>query len=77
MRWLSTSPGIELWFKQILHGSTLRAAADEDRLPAATRASSVWRIAKLLVDQIHILESHDADQFLRSRSTHQASGFHH
>src|SRR5215203_5582635 len=49
----------ELWFKQILH--ELDAAillVEEDRVPAASRAlTRVVKIEKLLVDQIHILET--------------------
>src|SRR5690242_21151335 len=49
----------ELWFKQILH--ELDAAIQfllDDRLPAATRAiERIVVIEKLLVQQIHILES--------------------
>ena len=53
----------ELWFKQILH--EIDAAIilmGEDRLAAAARAMRrVVEIEKLLVTQIHILETHDAD----------------
>ena len=68
----------ELWFKQILH--ELDAAIqflDEDRLPAATRAiSRVADIEKLLVQQIHILESMTPISFLGFRDQlNPASGF--
>jgi tryptophan 2,3-dioxygenase len=68
----------ELWFKQILH--ELDAAIqllEEDRVPAATRAlKRVVDIEKLLVDQIHILESMTPISFLRFRDELKpASGF--
>jgi len=68
----------ELWFKQILH--ELDAAIqfmDEDRLPAATRAlKRVVDIEKLLVNQIHILESMAPISFLAFRDQlNPASGF--
>jgi tryptophan 2,3-dioxygenase len=68
----------ELWFKQILH--ELDAAIsmlDEDRLPAATRAiKRVVEIEKLLVNQIHILESMSPISFLQFRDElNPASGF--
>jgi len=67
-----------LWFKQILH--ELDAAIqfmDEDRLPAATRAlKRVVDIEKLLVNQIHILESMAPISFLAFRDQlNPASGF--
>ena len=59
----------ELWFKQILH--ELDAAIqfmEEDRVPAATRAvKRVVDIEKLLVNQIHILESMTPISFLSFR----------
>ena len=68
----------ELWFKQILH--ELDAAIlllEEDRVPAATRAvKRVVDIEKLLVDQIHILESMTPISFLAFRDQlNPASGF--
>src|SRR4026207_2043097 len=68
----------ELWFKQILH--ELDAAIqflEEDRLPAATRAiSRVVDIEKLLLQQIHILESMTPISFLAFRDQlNPASGF--
>ena len=68
----------ELWFKQILH--ELDAAIQflqEDRLPAATRAiKRVVDIEKLLVQQIHVLESMTPISFLAFRDElNPASGF--
>ena len=68
----------ELWFKQILH--ELDAAIvfmEEDRVPAAARAiTRVVQIEKLLVDQIHILESMTPISFLAFRDQlNPASGF--
>ena len=68
----------ELWFKQILH--ELDAAIqfmEEDRVPAATRAvERVVEIEKLLVNQIHILESMAPISFLAFRDQlNPASGF--
>src|ERR671938_271886 len=68
----------ELWFKQILH--ELDAAiqlVEEDRVPAATRAlKRVVEIEKLLVNQIHILESMTPISFLAFREQlNPASGF--
>ena len=68
----------ELWFKQILH--ELDAAIqflEEDRLPAATRAvNRIANIEKLLVQQIHILESMTPISFLAFRDQlNPASGF--
>jgi len=68
----------ELWFKQILH--ELDAAIqfmEEDRVPAATRAlERVVDIEKLLVNQIHILESMTPISFLAFRDQlNPASGF--
>ena len=68
----------ELWFKQILH--ELDAAIqflEEDRLPAATRAvNRIVVIEKLLVQQIHILESMTPISFLAFRDQlNPASGF--
>ncbi|HJP95542.1 MAG TPA: tryptophan 2,3-dioxygenase family protein [Pyrinomonadaceae bacterium] len=68
----------ELWFKQILH--ELDAAItflEEDRLPAATRAlKRVVEIEKLLLNQIHILETMTPISFLAFRDQlNPASGF--
>src|SRR5580765_4319255 len=68
----------ELWFKQILH--ELDAGIQfliEDRVPAATRAiKRIVDIEKLLVQQIHILESMAPISFLAFRDQlNPASGF--
>lgn len=68
----------ELWFKQILH--ELDAAIqflEEDRVPAATRAlKRVVEIEKVLVNQIHILETMTPISFLEFRDRlNPASGF--
>ena len=68
----------ELWFKQILH--ELDAGIQfllEDRVPAATRAiKRIVDIEKLLVQQIHILESMTPISFLAFRDQlNPASGF--
>lgn len=68
----------ELWFKQILH--ELDAAnrfLNQDRLAAATRAlERVVEIEKLLVNQIHLLETMTPISFLGFRDElNPASGF--
>lgn len=68
----------ELWFKQILH--EIDAAISllaQDRLPAATRAlKRVVEIEKLLLDQIHIMETMTPINFLAFRDElNPASGF--
>ena len=68
----------ELWFKQILH--EIDAAIElmnNERLAAATRAiRRVVDIEKLLVTQIHILESMSPISFLQFRDElNPASGF--
>src|SRR5215813_1818333 len=68
----------ELWFKQILH--ELDAAIqlmEEDHVPAAIRAlNRIVAIEKLLVNQIHILESMTPISFLKFRDElNPASGF--
>lgn len=68
----------ELWFKQILH--EIDAAIkfiNEDRLPPATRAiERVVEIEKILVRQIHILETMTPINFLGFRDElNPASGF--
>ncbi len=68
----------ELWFKQILH--ELDAAIvfmNEDRLVAASRTMRrVVEIEKLLVNQIHILETMSPISFLAFRDElNPASGF--
>ena len=68
----------ELWFKQVLHEIDFAAAAvAEDRAPAAARAlSRVAEIEKLLVTQIHILETMTPINFLGFRDQLKpASGF--
>ncbi|HET8781915.1 MAG TPA: tryptophan 2,3-dioxygenase family protein [Pyrinomonadaceae bacterium] len=68
----------ELWFKQILHEIDAAIAfIAQDRLPAATRAvKRVVDIEKLLLDQIHILESMTPINFLAFRDQlNPASGF--
>lgn len=68
----------ELWFKQILH--EIDAAIKfitEDRLPPATRAlQRIVEIEKILVQQIHILETMTPMGFLSFRDElNPASGF--
>jgi tryptophan 2,3-dioxygenase len=68
----------ELWFKQILHElDAANILLEEDRVPAATRAvKRIVDIEKLLVDQIHILESMTPISFLAFRDQlNPASGF--
>lgn len=68
----------ELWFKQILHEiDAAISLLEQDRLPAATRAlKRVVDIEKLLLDQIHILESMTPINFLAFRDQlNPASGF--
>lgn len=68
----------ELWFKQVLHEIDAAALAmSEDRAPLATRAlSRVVEIEKLLVTQIHILETMTPINFLGFRDElNPASGF--
>lgn len=68
----------ELWFKQILHELDAAARAmREDRPPAATRALlRVVEIEKLLVTQIHVLETMTPINFLGFRDQlNPASGF--
>lgn len=68
----------ELWFKQILHElDAAMSLLNEDRLAAATRAiKRVVDIEKLLVNQIHILESMTPISFLSFRDElNPASGF--
>lgn len=68
----------ELWFKQILHevDATIEHM-NEDRAVAATRAMRrVVEIEKVLVDQIHILETMTPISFLGFRDElNPASGF--
>src|ERR1043165_2451201 len=68
----------ELWFKQVLH--ELDAAIqflEDDRVPVATRAvKRIVEIEKLLVNQIHILETMTPINFLEFRDRlNPASGF--
>ncbi len=68
----------ELWFKQTLHElDAVISSLGEDRLQAATRAlKRVVEIEKLLVNQIHILESMTPISFLAFRDQlNPASGF--
>lgn len=68
----------ELWFKQILHEIDAAARAmREERAPAATRAlARVVEIEKLLVAQIHVLETMTPINFLGFRDQlNPASGF--
>ena len=68
----------ELWFKQILHElDAAIALLDEDRVAAAARAvKRIVEIEKLLVNQIHILESMTPISFLAFRDQlNPASGF--
>ncbi|HKE56509.1 MAG TPA: tryptophan 2,3-dioxygenase family protein, partial [Pyrinomonadaceae bacterium] len=69
----------ELWFKQILHeiDAAISLLLDQDRLSSATRAlKRVVEIEKLLVNQIHILETMTPISFLGFRDQlNPASGF--
>ena len=68
----------ELWFKQILHEiDAANLAMREDRAPLASRAlARVVEIEKLLVAQIHILETMTPINFLGFRDQlNPASGF--
>lgn len=68
----------ELWFKQILHElDAAIALMNEDRLSAAARAMQrVVEIEKLLVTQIHLLETMTPISFLGFRDElNPASGF--
>src|SRR2546423_12502141 len=68
----------ELWFKQILHEVDAAACAmREARAPSASRAlARVAEIEKLLVTQIHILETMTPINFLGFRDQlNPASGF--
>ncbi|MET0621617.1 MAG: tryptophan 2,3-dioxygenase family protein [Pyrinomonadaceae bacterium] len=68
----------ELWFKQILHEvDAALSAMREDRAPSAARAlARVVEIEKLLVTQIHILETMSPISFLGFRDQlNPASGF--
>ncbi|HEY0003974.1 MAG TPA: tryptophan 2,3-dioxygenase family protein [Pyrinomonadaceae bacterium] len=68
----------ELWFKQVLHEiDAAIALTNEDRAPLATRAlRRVCEIEKVLVQQIHILETMTPISFLGFRDElNPASGF--
>jgi tryptophan 2,3-dioxygenase len=68
----------ELWFKQILHElDASMAQMNEDRAPAAARTlRRVVEIEKVLVNQIHILETMTPINFLAFRDElNPASGF--
>ncbi len=68
----------ELWFKQVLHElDAASIAMRDDRAPSAARAlGRVVEIEKLLVTQIHILETMSPINFLGFRDQlNPASGF--
>src|SRR5918998_1393472 len=68
----------ELWFKQILHEiDAATRQMDEDRATAAARSlHRVAEIEKILVNQIHILETMTPISFLAFRDElNPASGF--
>src|SRR5712691_9920650 len=68
----------ELWFKQILHEiDAVISQTNENRLTAAARSlRRVVEIEKLLINQIHILESMTPINFLSFRDQlNPASGF--
>ncbi len=68
----------ELWFKQILFelDSVMEAMADDQVYEASRLLQRVLKIEKLLVSQIHILETMTPRDFLRFRSAlNPASGF--
>lgn len=68
----------ELWFKQILHELDAAVAAmQQDRAPVATRAlGRAAEIEKLLVAQIHVIETMTPISFLGFRDRlNPASGF--
>lgn len=68
----------ELWFKQILHEmeSAIQAIQDHKVLRAYRRLNRIVKILKLLVDQIHILETMAPADFLQFRDRlNPASGF--
>ena len=68
----------ELWFKQVLHEiDAALSAMREDRAPVAARAlARVAEIEKLLVTQIHVLETMTPISFLGFRDElNPASGF--
>jgi tryptophan 2,3-dioxygenase len=68
----------ELWFKQILHEIDAAVAAmREDRAPLATRALvRIAEIERVLVNQIHVLETMSPINFLGFRDKlNPASGF--
>ena len=68
----------ELWFKQVLHElDAAIVSLEEDRVPVATRAlRRIVEIEKLLVNQIHILETMTPISFLAFRDElNPASGF--
>ncbi|MFU8803195.1 MAG: tryptophan 2,3-dioxygenase [Bradymonadaceae bacterium] len=68
----------ELWFKLILYElDTVRECMDADDIYEASRLlQRVLQIEKLLVDQIHILETMTPRDFLKFRSVlNPASGF--
>ena len=75
---ITTHQAYELWFKQILHEIDAAVSLmNEDRLAAAARTMRrVVEIEKLLVTQIHILETMTPINFLGFRDQlNPASGF--
>lgn len=68
----------ELWFKQILHEmeSAIAAMQAVRLLKAYRRLDRIGKIMRLLVDQIHILETMSTSDFLQFRDRlNPASGF--
>ena len=68
----------ELWFKQILHeiDETIKQLQEDKVRPAIRAMKRVVEIEKLLVNQIHILESMTPISFLKFREQlNPASGF--
>ena len=75
---ITTHQAYELWFKQILHEiDAAIVMMNKDRLAAASRTlRRVVEIEKLLVNQIHILETMSPISFLAFRDQlNPASGF--
>jgi len=78
MLFITVHQSYELWFKQILHELDAAAAAmREGRVPQATRALlRVVEVERLLVGQIHVLETMTPLNFLSFRDElNPASGF--
>jgi tryptophan 2,3-dioxygenase len=75
---ITTHQAYELWFKQILHEiDAVISQTNENRLTAAARSlRRVVEIEKLLINQIHILETMTPISFLGFRDElNPASGF--